>query len=126
MENIGMRIKNRRKEIGMSAEKLAEIMNVSPTTIYRYESNFISNMGLDKLELLANALKTTPAFLMGWDDKQIDALKEQQAELEAIEVKYDLEFTKFTNSMYELQLNADEMEQLYLFAKFMITRRRND
>lgn len=125
MENIGMRIKNRRKEIGMSAEKLAEIMNVSPTTIYRYESNFISNMGLDKLELLANALKTSPAYLMGWDDKQIDALKEQQAELEALDIQYDANFKDFMSKMYELQLNADEMEQLYLFAKFLITRRRN-
>ena len=68
MSDIGARIKHRRKELGYSAEKLAELVGVSPATIYRYEKNEI-NMGADKLQPIADALSTTPAALMGWDDE---------------------------------------------------------
>ena len=68
MTNIGARIKQRRKELGYSAEKLAELVKLSPATIYRYEKNDIANMGADKLRPIAAALSTTPGQLMGWDD----------------------------------------------------------
>lgn len=68
MSDVGMRIKQRRKELGYSAEKLAELVGVSPATIYRYENNEIRNMGAGKLRPIADALNTTPATLMGWDE----------------------------------------------------------
>ena len=68
--DIGKRSKDRRKELGLSAEIVAEKIGVSPATIYRYESAEIMNMGIDKIELIAHALYTTPAYLMGWTDKQ--------------------------------------------------------
>lgn len=37
-------------------------------TIYRYERGDIENLPLDVLEPLANALETTPGYLMGWED----------------------------------------------------------
>lgn len=64
----GQRIKNRRKNIGFSAEKLAELLGVSPATIYRYESGDIEKVPGDRLGAIAKALQTTPAFLMGWGD----------------------------------------------------------
>lgn len=65
--NIGDRIKNRRKKLGLSAEQLAEILGVSPSTIYRYESEDIMNMRIDKVPPIAKALNTTASSLMGWD-----------------------------------------------------------
>lgn len=62
----GQRIKSRRKEIGMSAETLADILGVSPATVYRYENGEIEKVPGDRLEPIANALHTTPAYLMGW------------------------------------------------------------
>lgn len=67
MVNIGERIKARRQELGMSAEQLASKIGVSPATIYRYENNDISHMGVDKLPPIAAALATTPGCLMGWE-----------------------------------------------------------
>ena len=66
--DVGERIKSRRKQLGLSAEQVAAAVGVSPATVYRYESNEIMNMRIDKLEPIAKALHTTPAFLMGWDD----------------------------------------------------------
>lgn len=64
--SIGEIIKNRRKELGMSAEDVAEIIGASPATIYRYESNYITKMGIDKLTPIARALRVSEAYLMGW------------------------------------------------------------
>lgn len=66
--DVGERIKYRRKQLGLSAEQIAAELGVSPATVYRYESNEIMNMRIDKLEPIAKALYTTPAYLMGWDD----------------------------------------------------------
>lgn len=63
----GKRIKIRRKELGVSAEKIASEIGVAPATIYRYESGRIKKIPASVLEPLANFLQTTPAWLAGWD-----------------------------------------------------------
>ena len=82
---VGERIKSRRKEIGLSAEQVAKELGVSPATVSRYESNDIMNMRIDKLEPIAKALRTTPAYLMGWeDDKKENPPAESQRILESV------------------------------------------
>lgn len=82
---VGERIKSRRKEIGLSAEQVAKELGVSPATVYRYESNDIMNMRIDKLEPIAKALRTTPAYLIGWeDDKKENPPAESQRILESV------------------------------------------
>ena len=78
--DIGERIKMRRKEIGLSAEQVADKLKVSPATIYRYESSDIANMRIDKLEPIAKVLKTTPAYLMGWEDEKENNLDDSDPE----------------------------------------------
>lgn len=65
----GERMKQRRKEIGFSAEKVAEHLGVSPATIYRYEKGDIEKVPVDSLAELAKILQTTPAYLMGWEEQ---------------------------------------------------------
>lgn len=69
--SIGERLKARRKELGLSAEKVAEKLGLSPSTIYRYENGEINQMGIDKLGPIAEAVRTTPAYLMGWEDNDL-------------------------------------------------------
>ena len=78
--NVGQRIKNRRKELGMSADKLAELINKNRATIYRYEKNEIENMPYDVIEPLAKILNVSPAYLMGWEDRanSLDSLPVKQ------------------------------------------------
>lgn len=63
----GDRIRQRRKELGLTAEQVAEKLGKNRATIYRYESNEIENLPSAVLEPLAEVLSTTPANLMGWD-----------------------------------------------------------
>lgn len=68
--NIGQRISARRKELKMSADELAKRLKKDRSTIYRYEKGDIENLPLDILEPIAEALETTPAYLMGWEKIQ--------------------------------------------------------
>lgn len=61
-------LKNRRLELGLTLEQLAEKVGTSKQTIQRYETGVISNIPSDKIEALAEALHTTPQYLMGWED----------------------------------------------------------
>lgn len=68
--NIGARIKQRRKQLKMSADELGERLGKDRSTIYRYEKGDIENLPLDILEPIAAALHTTPQYLMGWESVQ--------------------------------------------------------
>ena len=74
--NIGLRIKERRKALKMSADELGKKLGKDRSTIYRYEKGDIENLPLDLLDPIAIALDTTPAYLMGWnlnEDKEKSA-----------------------------------------------------
>ena len=65
----GERMKMRRKELGLSAEYVADKLGCSAATIYRYEKGDIENLPLDILDPIAEALETTPSYLMGWEEE---------------------------------------------------------
>lgn len=67
---IGRNIKYKRTESGMTLEDVASKTGVSRQTIQRYESGVISNIPSDKIEKIANALHTTPSYLMGWENTE--------------------------------------------------------
>ncbi len=103
MSETGKRIKLRRKELGMSADELAEILGVSRSTIFRYERGDIEKVPADLINVLSKALRTTPAYLMGWEDNAT----EENAELlvDVISDKRLLEKIKKFNT-----LNAEHQQ----------------
>lgn len=64
-EEIGKRIKQRREELGISASDLADKLNFTKATIYRYESGDIKAIKLPVIETIADILKVNPAWLIG-------------------------------------------------------------
>ena len=65
---IGERIKKRRTELGLSVDDIAEKLGKGRATVYRYENGDIEKLPTTVLEPLARVLKTTPAYLMGWEE----------------------------------------------------------
>lgn len=63
-------IKKRRKELGLTLKQVAEKLGVSESLISRYESKDVKNMGIDKIIPLAEVLKCSPAYLMGWEEEK--------------------------------------------------------
>lgn len=56
----------------MSADDLAEKLGKNRATVYRYENAEIEKLPSTILSALAEALKVTPAYLMGWDDEDTE------------------------------------------------------
>ncbi len=65
--NIGQRIKSLRELNGLTQEELGKSIGVNKATINRYETGVIDIKRTIALKL-AEALDTTPAYLMGWDE----------------------------------------------------------
>lgn len=68
--SIGDRIKQRRKELDLSVDDVANKLNKNRATIYRYESNDIENLPITVLEPLAKVLNTTPVYLLGLENQK--------------------------------------------------------
>lgn len=61
-------IKARREELGLTMKEVAGKVGVSEGTISRWESGDIQNMKRDKIAALADALRISPAVIMGWQE----------------------------------------------------------
>lgn len=61
------RLKNRRKELNLTLQDVADRLHVTRSTVQKYESGLIKGVDTSVLEKLADILNTTPAYLMGWD-----------------------------------------------------------
>ncbi len=59
-----------RESLNMSQSELGEKCGNSKQTIYKYEQGIITNIPMDKLESIADALSVSPAYLLGWEDVQ--------------------------------------------------------
>ena len=80
----GQRMKERRKQIGLSAETVASRLGVSPATIYRYENGGIDKVPGDILAPIAEILQTSPAYLMGWEYEENEISPEMLALMEQL------------------------------------------
>ena len=68
---IGERIKKRRESLGLSQQELAEkIGYVSRSAINKIETGK-NKLKQSKIKEIADALETTPGFIMGWQDIEI-------------------------------------------------------
>jgi transcriptional regulator with XRE-family HTH domain len=64
------KIKMLRTQKGYTLEQVAQIVGVGKSTVRKWEVGIIENMRRDKIALLAQALGTTPAYLMGWVEEE--------------------------------------------------------
>lgn len=99
-------IKNKRTEHKMTLEELAQKVGVSRQTIQRYESGVISNIPSDKIELIAKALDTTPAYLMGWES----TVKLISNEMKRVSDQTNLYIQLFESYGYKITLKADTVD----------------
>jgi len=63
---IAQRIKQRRIELNLTLQDVADMTSMSKSTLQRYESGSIRNIPLQKLGVLAKALQTSEDWILGW------------------------------------------------------------
>ena len=106
--SIGQRIKTMRIQQGLSVDDLAYKLGKNRTTVYRYETGDIENLPLGILDSLADALNTTPAYLMGWTTDNTEVQRVNQ-----------------WNEEFSAELFSDEeYKKIVEYGKFLISQRR--
>ena len=77
LSTIGSRIRNRREELGLSQDELGKRLGYkSRSSINKIELDQ-RNLTQSKIKAIADALDTTPAYIMGWNEpnQKLDAEK---------------------------------------------------
>lgn len=73
--NMGEKIYYLRTKNSMTLEELGNKVGVGKSTVRKWENGMIANMKRDKILKVAEALNTTPAYLMGWDETKEEPKK---------------------------------------------------
>lgn len=119
--SIGQRIKETRIQQGLSIDDLACKLGKNRTTVYRYENGDIENLPLGILDSLADALNTTPAYLMGWETPQID----ESGNCEIVPPTEAAYLSRWLNLYGGNALNEEECKKVLEYAKFLLSIREN-
>lgn len=106
---IGERIKLRRELLGLTQEEVAKKCGYkSRSSVNKIELS--RSLPLKKVELMANALETTPAELMGWTDENTDYSTEKDV-VEAPEESSEAKelYERYKNAIPEIRNAVDSL-----------------
>lgn len=108
MSTIGIKIKQRREELGLTQEELAKMVGYkSKSSINKIEMG-INDITQSKVVEFAAALKTTPAYIMGWEETPIS--------------ESDFILTAFEKELLIEYRNADELSKAMVRRALSITK----
>lgn len=96
--SIGSRIKERREKLGISQIDLANMSKISKQLLYKYENDIITNIPSNKIEIIAEKLSTSAAYLMCWTDED-----------EITDVLTDVNLSELSNKQKEYALKLAEL-----------------
>lgn len=69
--NTGMKIHELRTAAGLTLQELGDKVGVGASTVRKWETSYIKSLRIDKINKLAEALGTTPTYLLGSTDNSI-------------------------------------------------------
>lgn len=113
---IGQRVKLRREELGLSQEELAKRIGYkSKTSINKIELDF-RNLTQSKIKAIADALDTTPSYIMGWDEEVEEAKKAAPSEEDSLNAEIIKLF---------MGLTADQKKEALNYLRYLSTKSEN-
>lgn len=118
MKNIGYRIKERRKQIGLTGVEVAERIGIAQATYYRYETTKGENLPADLVRPLANVLLTTPEYLLGFTDDASVARRENYTNVFPMEPSAKLPVAGVIRAGQPICTNQNESETETVDAKY--------
>ena len=72
--NLGEKIRVSREKTGLTMEELGKKCGTTKQTIYKYETGKVTNIPLDRLMKIADAVDVSASYLMGWEDINAEQL----------------------------------------------------
>lgn len=77
MDNyMGIRIRQKRLEKGMTMEDLAAKLDVGKSAVNKWEKGHITNIKRPTIEKMAQLFECSPSWLMGWSEDEPPAILE--------------------------------------------------
>ena len=100
---IGDRIKERRECLKMSQDDLAKKLGYkSRSSINKIERD-ASGLPQSKIVAIANALNTTPAYIMGWESDKPETSKKMYASTDVlIRMDTDKQYSELVLTLYKM------------------------
>ena len=87
-------MQQRRAQLGLSYQDLADRTSMSKSTLQRYETGAIQNISRTKLEVLAKGLSMSVEQLLGYEDYQTASRDEMNVFIEQLScLGYEIETT---------------------------------
>ncbi len=80
-KQIGGRIKDRRVQLGLTLQDVADRVHVARSTIQRYEAGTISKMKMPVVYVIAKALQVNPEWVVGKSDVMAEPLPDGVLEM---------------------------------------------
>lgn len=113
---IGQRIKIRREELNMSQDDLAKKVGYkSRSSINKIELDLYS-LKQSKIKAIADALETTPSYIMGWDEEAKEAKKAAPSEEDSLNAEIIKLF---------MGLTADQKKEALNYLRYLSTKSEN-
>ena len=113
------RLKQLRIDRDVTQAELANLLGISPQAVYKYENGIVTNIPLDKIQVLADFFLVSPAYLAGWDDDP--SPRSEAAELSSIladlpegDLKRIADFVEVAG-----QLTDEQFDKVMAFVKFI-------
>lgn len=106
---MAQRIKQRREQLGMTQEELAELLGLQKSAIAKYEKGRVINIKRSTIANMAEIFHCNPSYIMGWNEETLD------------EIRYDLmaDSEAQQEKIYELMKNCFDDRSIYLLQTYM-------
>lgn len=67
---VGKRIKEARLKANLTLTGLGELIDISESNMQKHESGNVKGINYDRIKKIAEALKVSPEWLLGWEKKK--------------------------------------------------------
>ena len=109
MNEMAKRIKQRRIAVGLTQEALADKLGLQKSAIAKYENGRVENIKRSTLARMAEYLRCSPTWLMGFDDPETEP---PITAIEAFGKKVDLTYEQLLLFEELSGLNEDGLRRL--------------
>lgn len=114
MGNPGERIKELRKIANLSQEELGRRVGLQRAAINKYERGSVTNIPLTVIEKLAQVLDVSPTYIVGWDDNSPNPLSTEVKILQGVKQFYGDDVIDIMESYSELSPLGKRRVQAYV------------
>lgn len=112
-KEIGLMIKQKRLEKGLTQNELGAMLGVGNTAVYKWEKGIVKNIKRSTLQTLAEILGVSPLNLVGFTVEQT-AQEEQRSR----------QLRKWKKTFENVFFSDEEFEEIMNYASFVLSKRK--